>query len=108
MKRSWMVLAGVLLLPAADAAAQTAPKPQPQSQRPCEPTLSNPCRPAPPPALGSTLNRVDAGPTRQPRDVPRLDQQPIIPDVQLDRNTTFGVGHGGGILGLERKFDYKN
>lgn len=77
-------------MPIEDASAQTKSAPQIR----CEPTLSNPCKPQ---AQGRTTV-----PTQQ-REPMRLDQSPI-PDVQVDRNTSFGIGHGG-IIGLERKFE---
>lgn len=91
-----------MLMPFVDAAAQPAP-----AMRPCTPTLSNPCKP--PPALGSTLrsNNVATGNNNfQVREPTRLDSSPI-PDIQFDRHTSFGIGHGG-IIGLERKFDPKD
>ena len=89
-RRSLLFCVGMLLLPIEDATAQTKPAPQIR----CEPTLNNPCKP---PALGSTTGPI------QRREPLRLDQSPI-PDVQFDRNTSFGIGHGG-IIGLERKFE---
>jgi hypothetical protein len=98
MTRHFLMLsAGLLLLPLTEAAAQNSPAPQ----RPCTPTLSNPCRP---PALGSTTTTA---PNFQAlREPTRLDQSPI-PDIKFDRHTSFGIGHGG-IIGLERKFDPKD
>jgi hypothetical protein len=99
MRRSSLVLsAGLLLLPLADAAAQNAAA----KAKPCEPTMSNPCRP---PALGSTVGGSSLA-VPQPREPARLNDS-AIQDLQFDRNTSFGVGHGG-ILGLERKFDPKD
>jgi hypothetical protein len=98
MARRLLILsAGLLLMSLADAAAQNTPP----RAKPCEPTISNPCRP---PALGSTVGPATT--TTQPRERSRIDDSPVQ-DVQLDRNTSFGVGHGG-ILGLERKFDPKD
>jgi hypothetical protein len=93
LKHRLFLYAGLLLAPFG-AQAQT------QSQTRCEPTLSNPCRPTP-------AQNATPGNNMQRRDLPRLDDNKVIPDVQFDRNTTFGVGQGGGILGIERKFDPK-
>jgi hypothetical protein len=97
-RHSLMLSAGLLLLPLADAAAQNAPAPQ----RPCTPTLSNPCRP---PALGSTLSNIPTA-NVQRREPTRIDDS-AFRDIQFDRHTSFGIGHGG-IIGLERKFDPKD
>jgi hypothetical protein len=90
--------AGLLLAPLADAAAQTAPT----SQKGCVPTLSNPCKPPP---LGSIP--ANPKPNFQLLEPTRLEPQKPIPDIQFDRHTSFGIGHGG-IIGLERKFDPKD
>jgi len=98
MTRSTLLLsAGLVLLSALEAQAQPAP-----TMRPCTPTLSNPCKP--PPALGSTVTSTTN--PYQVREPTRLDQS-VIPDVQFDRHTPFGVGHAG-IIGIERKFDPKD
>jgi hypothetical protein len=98
-RQSLMLSAGLLLLPLAEAAAQNAAA----AQRPCTPTLSNPCRP--PPALGSTISNVPTT-NLQRREPTRIDDS-AFRDIQFDRHTSFGIGHGG-IIGLERKFDYKD
>jgi hypothetical protein len=101
MARLRLVLcAGLLLLPLAEATAQTAPAPQ----KGCVPTLSNPCRPPP---LGSITATPDTKPNFQLLEPTRLEPQKPIPDIQFDRHTSFGIGNGG-IIGLQRKFDPKD
>jgi hypothetical protein len=67
------------------------------AQQRCEPTLANPCKPQP---------STGAPATPQRREPSRLNES-AIPDIQVDRNTTIGIGQGGGIFGLERKYDPK-
>jgi hypothetical protein len=66
------------------------------AQTRCEPTISNPCKP-PPNAAANPLNEA-------PKPRTRLDPQPAIPDIKVDKDTSMGFGQGGGIFGLERKF----
>ena len=41
---------------------------------------------------------------QKPREsATRLDPQPLLPDIKVDKDTSMGFGHGG-IIGLERKF----
>jgi len=88
--RGWGVMAVVtataMYLP--DCVAQTR----------CEPTLAQPCKPP-----------TNAGPTvpneaQKPREgATRLEPQPLLPDIKVDKDTSMGLGHGG-VIGLERKF----
>ncbi len=73
-------------------------QPTAQAQTRCEPTLSNPCKP-PAEARPSTLNEA-----LKPREGTRLTPQPLFPDIKVDKDTSMGFGHNGGIIGLERKF----
>ena len=64
----------------------------------CEPTLANPCKPTAPEQKPNAANEP------QKRPATRLDPVSPIPEIKLNRDTTMGVGQGGGIIGLERKF----
>jgi hypothetical protein len=91
MLRIGLILGAVVLLaPLDNASAQTR----------CEPTLANPCKPQP-----STTAPNAAATPPQRREPMRLNESPFQ-DIQVDRNTSIGLGHGG-IIGLERKYDPK-
>jgi hypothetical protein len=62
----------------------------------CEPTLAQPCKP---PEKSAVDPASDPGKRREPT---RLQERGPLPDIQFDKDTSLGVGHGG-IIGLERK-----
>ena len=69
---------------------------QAAAQTRCEPTLAQPCKPPAKPAVDPAN---DPGKRREPT---RLQEPGPLPDIQFDKDTSFGVGHGG-IVGIERK-----
>ena len=86
-----VVSAGCVLTLATPVVAQTR----------CEPTLANPCKPQP----STTMPNAAANPPQRREPTTRLNESPFQ-DIQVDRNTSIGLGHGG-IIGLERKYDPK-
>ena len=94
-----LILSSGLLLALLDGAS---------AQTRCEPTISNPCKPSPAQTTTIPVTPVPQMGNVQRRELPRLEESKVIPDIQFDRSTTFGVGQGGGILGIERKFDPKD
>jgi hypothetical protein len=68
------------------------------AQAGCQPTLSRPCKPAP---SSNAQNPFAQLPERFVSD----DRPAMpLPRLQLDNNTTVGVGVGSGVFGLESRW----
>jgi hypothetical protein len=68
------------------------------AQTRCEPTLAQPCTPK------ATTDAANSNQVQKPGESKtKLDPQPLLPDIKVDKDTSMGFGHGG-VIGLERKF----